>query len=71
MSTCLFKGGIFFMRGALSVSMGHLFGNQQLRAYGYQMLTNARCQLAIGDAQKVIRQCIKRQQNKLPSMSRS
>ena len=55
------------MLGSLQVGMGHLLGKHQLRASGYQMLTNARCQVAIGDAQRVIRQCIKRQQNSLTS----
>ncbi|MFZ6760061.1 hypothetical protein ACO0K9_22910 [Undibacterium sp. Ji50W] len=71
MNTCLFKGGVFFLYGALRVSLGRLLGKPQLRASGYQMLTNARCQLVISDAQKVIRQCIKRQQNNLTSVSGS
>ncbi|MFZ6779666.1 hypothetical protein ACO0LD_22780 [Undibacterium sp. Ji83W] len=71
MNTCLFKSGVFFLQGALSLGIGHLLGKQHLRTSGYQMLTNARCQVAIADAQKVIRQCIKRQQNSLTSISRS
>ncbi|MFZ6734138.1 hypothetical protein ACO0LG_19570 [Undibacterium sp. Ji42W] len=71
MNTCLVKGGAFFINGALRLSMGHLLGKQQLCVSGYQMLTNARCQLAISDAQKVIRQCIKRQQSSLTAVSRS
>lgn len=67
MNTCLVKSGVFFILGSLQVGMGHLLGKHQLRASGYQMLTNARCQVAIGDAQRVIRQCIKRQQNSLTS----
>ncbi|MBC3920225.1 hypothetical protein H8L32_22365 [Undibacterium sp. CY18W] len=59
------------MHGALRLGVGNLLGKQQLRASGYQMLTNARCQLVISDAQKVIRQCIKRQQNNLTSVSGS
>lgn len=71
MNTCLLKSGVFFILGALSLGIGHLFGKQRLLASGYQMLTNARCQVAIRDAQKVIRQCIKRQQNSPTSISRS
>jgi hypothetical protein len=48
-----------------------LLGRQQMLAGGYQKMTNARCQIAISDAQKVIRQCVKRQQNSLTSISRS
>lgn len=71
MSICLFKCGIFFLQGAISVGVGHLLGRQQMLASGYQKLTNARCQMVISDAQKVIKQCIKRQQNSLTSISRS
>ncbi|MFZ6743467.1 hypothetical protein ACO0LC_09595 [Undibacterium sp. JH2W] len=71
MNTCLFKSGIFFFCGSMRLGLGLLFGKPQLRASGHQMLTNARCQVAIGDAQKVIQQCIKRQQNNLTSVSRS
>jgi len=71
MSICLFKCGIFFLQGAMAVGVGHLLGRKQMLANGYQKLTNAKCQIAIGDAQKVIRQCIKRQQTSLTSISRS
>ncbi len=71
MSICLFKCGIFFLQGAISVGVGHLLGRQQMLASGHQKLTNARCQMVISDAQKVIKQCIKRQQNSLTSISRS
>jgi hypothetical protein len=71
MNICLFKCGIFFLQGAIGVGVGRLLGRQQMLASGYQKMTNARCQIAISDAQKVIRQCVKRQQNSLTSISRS
>ncbi|MBC3907144.1 hypothetical protein [Undibacterium umbellatum] len=69
MNTCLLKSGALFIYGLLRVGLGHLLVSSQLRASGYQMMTNARCQFAIGDAQKIIRLCIKRQQSKLTALT--
>lgn len=61
MNTCLVKSGAIYLRGSLRISVGVLIGSKHLSATGHQMLANAKCQLAIGNAQKIIRQCSKRQ----------
>ena len=61
MNTCLIKSGVFFLRGSILLSIGYVSGNRRLCATGHQMQTNARCQLVIGSAQKIIKQYIKRQ----------
>jgi hypothetical protein len=70
MNTCLVKSFIFFLSGSLRIGAGHLLGKHQLRVNGYQMLINARCQLAIIEAQRVIQACNKRQQNSFTSVSK-
>lgn len=69
MNTCLLKNGTLFIYGLLRVGIGHLLASSQWRTSGYQMMTNARCRFAIGDAQKIIRLCIKRQQSNLNALT--
>ena len=61
MNTCLIKSGLYYLHGTILLSFGYISGRQTLRVTGYQKQIDARCQLAIGSAQKIIKQCIKRQ----------
>ncbi len=61
MNKCLLKGVSIYSLGLTQELFGRLLGNNRLQVAGAHMQISGKCQIAVGDAQKIIRDCLKRQ----------
>ncbi|WP_394781212.1 hypothetical protein [Undibacterium sp.] len=61
MNKSLLKGVCIYSLGLSQEMFGHLLGNNRLQVAGAHMQISGKCQIAVGDAQRIIRLCLKRQ----------
>ena len=56
------SGALSVVTGTVYESLGRLVGNRNLAHAGVTLQIRGRSQIAIGDAQKIIKSCVKRTQ---------
>ncbi len=55
------KGTTMYFIGKIQQTFGRFTGNQRLQTKGFQRQITGKAKIAIGDAQKIIKNCIKRE----------
>ncbi|HTD06882.1 CsbD family protein [Undibacterium sp.] len=61
MNKSLLKGLSTYSLGLTQELFGRLLGNNRLQVTGLHKQVSGKCQIAVGDAQKIIRHCLKSQ----------
>ncbi|GGC76081.1 hypothetical protein [Undibacterium terreum] len=62
MNKSLLKGLSIYSLGLTQEMCGRFLGNNRLQVSGVHMQVSGKCQIAVGDAQSIIRDCLKRQE---------
>ena len=60
MNACEISGMLIFLAGRAQESFGELIGNRKLELEGHRRKIIGKSRMAIGDAQKVIANCVRR-----------
>jgi uncharacterized protein YjbJ (UPF0337 family) len=72
MNKCQLSGAAIYLVGKLGEQVGRLIGNNRLQTASYQKQIAGKAKYAVGDAQQLIKHCMKRQDRSLPAqISRS
>jgi len=61
MNKCLLKGLSIYSLGLTQQVFGRLLGNDRLQSAGVHLQVSGKCRIAVGDAQRIIRRCLKMQ----------
>jgi uncharacterized protein YjbJ (UPF0337 family) len=59
MNTNQAKGTMLYLLGTIQQKIGRFIGNQRQQTKGFQRQITGKTKIAIGDAQEVIKNCIK------------
>ncbi|MES2104773.1 MAG: CsbD family protein [Pseudomonadota bacterium] len=62
MNKSLLKGLSMYSLGLSQELFGRVLGNSRLQVAGIHMQVGGKCQIAVGDAQRIIRHCLKQQE---------
>ena len=62
MNKSLLKGLSMYSLGLSQELFGRALGNSRLQVAGVHLQVSGKCQIAVGDAQRIIRHCLKRQE---------
>jgi uncharacterized protein YjbJ (UPF0337 family) len=55
------KGMTMYLLGTIQQTVGRIIGNQRQQTKGFQRQITGKAKIAIGDAQKLIKNCIKQE----------
>jgi uncharacterized protein YjbJ (UPF0337 family) len=66
MNKGLLKGASMYSLGWTQEMFGRLLGNNRLQIAGVHRQVRGKCQIAVGDAQRIIRHCLKQQGKPAP-----